>query len=208
MPTKQREAVGLFHDAEALKSAADAMMQHGFDRADLSVLSRARTVVERLYGTQAVAELEDDPKAPTAAYASGDSLTELRAVVVGVPFFIGAVAAGGAIAANDGTLYNATIGALIAGGLAGVLGLLVAWWLGRQHAAYVEAQLEHGGLLLWVRTLTPRHEALACRIMEEHQAADVHLHDLPPPEVRPHRGKVVYGFLEFLAGVRPPAAGA
>jgi len=207
-PASQREAVGLFRDAEDLRAAADALMLHGFDRADLSILSSARAVVERLHGTHTVAELEDDFKVPTAAYVSGDSFTELKAVIVGVPFFIGAVSAGGALIANGGTLYGTAIGALVAGGVAGALGALVAWWLSRQHDAYLEAQLAHGGLLMWVRTIDTRHEERACSILKQNNAADVHVHDLPDlvaQRVR-RRGKVVYGLLEFLAGVRPPAA--
>jgi hypothetical protein len=203
-----REAVGLFRDAESLRAAADALMLHGFDRGDLSILPSARAVVERLDGTRTIAELEDDPKVPTAAYVAGDSFIELKAAIVGVPFFIGAVAAGGAIVGNHGTLYDAGLAALVAGGLSGLLGLLVVWFLSRRHDAYLRAQLARGGLLLWVHTNDPPHEERACSILKENGAADVHVHDLPETQWdrRPRRGKVVYGLLEFLAGVRPPAA--
>jgi len=71
----------------------------------------------------------------------------------------------------------------------------------------MNAQLARGGLLLWVHTNDAEHEERACRILNENGAADVHVHDLPESqwERRPRRGKVVYGLLEFLAGVRPPA---
>jgi len=206
MPISQREAVGAFQNAADLRAAADTLMLQGFDRADLSILSGARRAAERLDRTFTATELEDDPKTPKTAYVGSDSFTELKAAVVGIPFFIGAVSAGGGIAASGGTTGSSILGALIAGGVAGAFGALLSWWLSRQHDAYLEAQLAHGGLLLWVRTVDPAHEERACRILHECHAVDVHVHDLPAPEVAQRSGKVVYGLLEFLAGVRPPAA--
>jgi len=204
-----REAVGLFDDADALRSAADALMVNGFDRADLSILASENAIEEKLHKTYEAAELEDDPQVPTVAYFSGDSLTELKAAIIGVLFLVGAVSASGAIIANDGTLNSAIIGAVVAGVLAGALGAVVAWWLTRHHSNYLNAQLRHGGLLLWVHTIDPAHEERACRILKENTAADVHVRDVPKWdwERRTGRGKVVYGFLEFLAGVKPPAKG-
>lgn len=204
-----REAVGLFHHADALRSAADALMLNGFDRADLSILASESAVDEKLHRAYTAAGLEDDPQVPTVAYFSGDSLTELKAAIIGGSFFVGAVSAGAATIANDGTLNNAIINAVVAGGLAGVLGTVVAWWLTRHHNNYLNAQLRHGGLLLWVHTIDLAHEERACRILEKNTAADVHVHDVPKREWErtTGRGKVVYGFLEFLAGVKPPAKG-
>ncbi len=204
-----REAVGIFHDSQALKSAADALMLNGFDRADLSILASESAVEEKLHSAYTAVDLEDDPQVPTVAYFSGDSLTELKAAIIGGPFFIGAASAGGAIIANGGTLGNAIIGAVVAGGLAGALGAVVDWWLTRHHNTYLNAQLRHGGLLLWVHTIDPAHEERACRILRENSAADVHVHDLPKREWerRAGLGKIVYGYLDFLAGASPSATG-
>ena len=123
MPTTValREAVGVFHDADALRSAADTLMLNGFDRADLSVLASERAVEEKLHRAYSAADLEDDPQVPHVAYFSGDSLTELKAAIIGAPFFIGAVSAGGAMVANGATLGSAAVAAVVAGGIAGAL---------------------------------------------------------------------------------------
>ena len=211
MPTTAalREAVGVFHDADALRSAADALMLNGFDRADLSVLASETAVRDKLHKAYTAAELEDDPRVPHVAYFAGDSLTELKAAIIGGPFFIGAVAAGGATIANGVSLTGTITAAVVAGGLAGALGAIVAWWLTRHHSAYLGAQMRHGGLLLWVHTVDSAHEERACRILEENDARDVHVHDVPGLgwARQTQRGKVVYGVLEFLAGIRPPARG-
>ncbi len=204
-----REAVGVFHDAEALRSAADALMLNGFDRADLSVLASEAAVQDKLHKAYTAADLEDDPQVPHVAYFSGDSLTELKAAIIGVPFFIGAVAAGGATIANGGTLISTIVAALVAGGLAGALGAVAAWWLTRHHSTYLNTQVRHGGLLLWVHTVDPAHEERACQILKQNDADHVHVHDVPGLAWarRTERGKVVYGVLDFLAGMRPPARG-
>ena len=48
--TTLREAVGVFHDADALRSAADTLMLNGFDRADLSILASESAINEKLHG--------------------------------------------------------------------------------------------------------------------------------------------------------------
>lgn len=53
----------------------------------------------------------------------------------------------------------AVLGASIAGGAGGLIGGILAKLVGEHHAHYLQAQLEHGGLLLWVRTWDAVHEA-------------------------------------------------
>jgi len=205
--TTLREAVGLFHDAAALRSAADQLMLNGFDRADLSILADERAVREKLTAVYTSANLEDDPQVPTVAYFSGDSLTELKAALIGIPMFFGAISASGALIAHHASMASALIAAIVAGSLAGGVGAVAAWWLTRHHDTYLDSQLRQGGLLLWVRTVDVVHEHRACQILTDAAAEHVHVHDVPrivggAPGAP---GKVVYGVLEFLAGTRRPA---
>ncbi len=201
-----REAVGLFHDATALRSAADQLMLNGFDRADLSILADERAVRGKLSIAYTSATLEDDPQVPTVAYFSGDSLTELKAALIGIPLFFGAISASGALIAHHASMASALTAAIVAGSLAAAVGAVAAWWLTRHHDTYLDGQLRQGGLLLWVRTVDATHEDRACHIMANAAAEHVHVHDIPRivgGERGP--GKVVYGVLEFLAGTRRPA---
>lgn len=204
--TTLREAVGLFHDASALRSAADELLLHGFDRADLSVLASEQAITSKLHRVYTAAELEDNPEAPTVAYFAGDSFTELRAMLIAAPFMIAALAAGAAVAANHGSLAASFIAAGVAGVVAGLIGGLLALWLSSRQRTYYDTQLREGGLLLWVRAADAEHEERACRILKDAAADDVHVHDVTRPErdLRMLRGKVVYGALEFLAGARRP----
>lgn len=190
--TVVREAVGVFHAWDNLQGAVDDLLGHGFDRAEISLLAGEATVEDKLGHVYArVKELEDDPNAARAAFVGRDSMTEAKAFAISGLGYVGAVAAVGAVVASGGTLA-AAIGAAVAAGLGGAgLGTMLTRALGRERAHDVEAQLNKGGLLLWVRTRDGAHEARAVEILKKHRADDVHVHDLPvsaEPEDDPMSG--------------------
>ena len=53
---------------------------------------------------------------------------------------------------------------------------LLANWLGQHHAAFFEKQLDHGGLLLWVRARSAAQAERAARILGKHCSEKVHVH--------------------------------
>jgi len=97
-----------------------------------------------------------------------------------VPYIIaqvlGAIVAAGAVVVSGGTLAAAIAGAAIAGGTGGLIGSVLATWVGDHHARYLERQLEQGGLLLWVRTWDSAGEALALAVLKKHSGDRVHVH--------------------------------
>lgn len=198
------EAVGVFHDARALQAAADALMVAGFDRAYLSLLAGQQAVEKKLgHAYRSVAELEDDPQVETTAFSGEDSRTEAMALTVSGLFYVGAVAATGAVVASGGTLAAVLIGALAGGGTGGVIGAALARMLGHRHADALQRQLDKGGMLLWVRTVDDDHEARAVEILKANGGEDVHVHRLPEM-ARAEEGEV-YGYLDWLSGVPRPS---
>lgn len=197
-----REAVGVFADAQSLRTAADALMRAGFDRSLLSMLGTHDVIVEklgRMYGT--AAEVEDDPRVPTMAYVGSDSVTEAKAALVGIPAFIGAIAAlGPSVAAGATTtaVFTWVVGGTLVGG---VLGLICANVLASRRANYFQDQLDRGGILLWVRTASPEEETKACDILKQASAQDVHVHNRPVIQ----EFGFVYGYLDRLSGLPDPA---
>jgi hypothetical protein len=178
--TKIREAVGVFHDEKTLQSAVDGLLIAGFDQSHLSLLAGERTVETKLgHRYEKVAELEDDPEVPTKAFDDIDSRTEGKAAIVGGLFYVGAVAAAGIVVASGGTAAAALIAAALAGGGGGLIGAGLAQFIEHRHAHRLQEQLDHGGLLLWVRTLLVDDERRAIEILRAHGADDVHVHDLP-----------------------------
>ena len=101
--------------------------------------------------------------------------------MVGGLFYVGAVAAAGLIVASGGTVAAALIAGAVAGGGGGLIGAALAQLLGHRHANQLQAQLDRGGLLLWVRTVASEDERRAADILRAHGADDVHIHDLPAP---------------------------
>ncbi len=178
--TTIREAVGVFGDTHTLEQAIDALESTGFDRAEISLLAGEQTVEEKLGRHYRKAQdLEDDPKAPRTAYVEKESVGDAEGSLIGGLFYVGAVAAAGAIVASGGTLAAAIAGAAVAGGTGGLIGGVLARLVDRHHANYLQKQLDHGGMLLWVRTRDAAHEDRARKILAQYSAHDVHVHDIP-----------------------------
>jgi len=194
-----REAVGVFHDLKAFQDALDELTSSGFDRADMSLLASECTVKEKLgHAYHKVTELANDATVPCAAYADDHSIAEARTGAIGGLAYIGAMVAAGAVVASGGTLAAVIAAAAAAGGGGGLLGAVAAGFIGRDKAESLQAQLDKGGLLLWVRTADPDKEQRALEILRKHGGQDVHVHELPvsdDPDANPLSGITIDPFL-------------
>lgn len=175
-----REAVAVFDDAETLQEAIDELLSSGFNRAELSLLASEDTVEKKLgHRYEKVADLEDDKTVPREAYISTESIGDAEGGLIGGLFYVGATVAAGAVVASGGTLAVAIGAAAVAGGAGGLVGTVLATWVGEHHAQYLQQQLDHGGLLLWVRTWDGEREKRASEILSRRSGRDVHIHTLP-----------------------------
>ena len=175
-----REAVGVFKGADTLQAAIDELLQSGFHRAELSLLASEQAVEHKLgHRYQKVSSLADDRTIPRAAYISPEAIGGAEGALIGVLSYVGAVAAAGAIVASGGTLTAVIVGAALTGGAGGLIGSALAKWVGEDHAHRLQQHLDHGGLLLWVRTRTPANEERAVTILKKHSGEQVHIHALP-----------------------------
>jgi hypothetical protein len=62
-----------------------------------------------------------------------------------------------------------------------LIGAAMARFFGDHHAAYLQKQLDRGGLLLWVRAWNEDDEKTAAAILRKHSGSDVHIHEFPIP---------------------------
>ncbi len=203
VPATIREAVGVFQDQKSFQDAIDDLLNAGFDHSALSLLAGHRAVEEKLgHAYEKVAELEDDPRVPRAAFIGRDSVVEGRTGAIGALAYVGALTAVGAVVASGGTLAGAIVAAVIAGGGGGAIGTVVSRYLGREQAQSMEEQLSKGGLLLWVRVADEEHERRAVDILTRTGGSDVHVHEIPAPD-GPEQGPFA-GFEPdpFLPGAR------
>ena len=208
---RSREAVAVFADGDALEAAVTALGIAGFDRAAISVLGaedKVRARIGRVYA--AVAEIEDDPRAPRAAFVSRGTRLEGEAAAVVVPFYLGGLAGAAAVVASGGALAAAIAGTILASAAGGGLGALLARAVAQHHRRHIVEQLEHGGLVLWVGVRTEAEATHACDVLRDAGGRDVHLHDVRkswgPPD-RPLSQARVDPFLEPepRPGAAPPA---
>lgn len=177
-----REAVGVFKQPEELQGAIDTLLSSGFHRAALSLLASEHAVTEKLghvYGRPA--SIADDESIPRTAYVSPEAVGGAEGAVIGALTYVGAVAATGAIVASGGTLAALIVATTLAGGAGALIGSVLAGLIGDQHAHHIQEQLEHGGLLLWVRTWNETDEQRAAKILRSHGAVGVHIHEFPLP---------------------------
>ena len=174
-----REAVGIFHSPESFQNAIDELLSSGFHRAELSLLASEAAVVEKLGHRYAKVDvLADDPEVPRAAYVSTEAIGDAEGGIIGGLVYVGATVAAGAVVASGGTLLAVIAGVALAGGAGGLIGSVLAKWLGDHHARYLQQQLERGGLLLWVRTRNSAREERAVEILTKYSAEKVHVHGL------------------------------
>jgi len=172
------EAVGVFDTFETLQAAFYDLRMVGFSRYDISLLGREETLQEKLGKAYwRSAELEDDPKAPRAAFVSEEAIGELEGGIAGGFFFLGSYIAMAAMLTPASTLAASIAAIAIGGSPAAILGALLARRVGRHHKDYYADQIKHGGILLWVRVADKEKEELAVKIMKGHSGRDVHVHD-------------------------------
>jgi len=99
-------------------------------------------------------------------------------VTVGAPAAFAALTAAGAAAALTGGAAGIAIAALAAGGGVGALGGFLAKKYDDRVAADLQAQVERGGILLWVSLREPAQEAVARSVLARHAKGEIRAHDI------------------------------
>jgi len=174
------EVVGIFHTSADLQAAIDELLSAGFDRAELSLLASAASVEEKLgHAYQKVSDIVDDPEIPRAAYVSTEAIGDAQGGLIGGLFYVGALVAAGAVVVSDGSLAAAFAAAAASGGAGGYIGSLIGRLLGHHHANHLQAQIDKGGLLLWVHARDADHEARSIAILTTYCGDNVHVHERP-----------------------------
>jgi len=175
-----REAVGVFEDEKAFEEAIDELLISGFARREISLVASEHTVEEKLgHQYERAKDIEDDPDIPRTCYVTKESIGAGEGGLIGLPMYIGATVATGMVVASGGTMAAAVTAAALAGGAGGLIGGYLARLLGKHHADLIQEQIDHGGLLLWVRTRDEDYEKRAVEILKKNSGKDVHLHDIP-----------------------------
>ena len=189
-----REAVAVFHDEASMDAAIDDLEEHGFDRAEISLMASESAVHAKLGDRyQRIQDAADDPATPRTFVVTPEEIGAGRGALVGGLAYIGAVAAAGTVVASGGALLFTALAALAAGAGSGVLGTVLAHKLGERHAREMEEHIKHGGLLIWVGLRDQAHEDTALRLLAKYTKEPVRVHVIdafdpnaaPGPELEP-----------------------
>lgn len=174
------EAVAVFHSADDLQAALDALQSDGFMRQELSILADEKTVAEKLgHHYTKVREAEDDKDAPRTIFIPNETIGEAEGSVIGLPLYLAATTAAAVTVASGGTALAAALTAAAAGAAGAGIGAVFARMIARHHADFIQEQLDLGGILLWVNLSRPDMAVKATEILKKHSAHDVHVHRIP-----------------------------
>ncbi len=172
-----REAVGIFSDAKAVERAVQELLTRGFDQADISLLATERTARDKLGAySQDTHAAEDDPQAPRQDWISPEARTEGRSALAGMLGYLGALTVAGVVFATGGAAAAAVVAGVVGGGATAAVGATLGRRMDRKIAEAIEYQLDHGGIVLWVRLQRENQVADALEVLRNHGAQDVHIH--------------------------------
>ena len=176
---KVREVTGVIHSRDHLETVVGALLEGGFDRADIDIMAGLDAVAEKLGDIYAPAhELADVPETPRQFFRAREDVTVPLAGAAGILTYIGATAAALGVVASGGALAAAVVAAAAGGAAAGGIGALIARSLGQEEARELEDQIAMGGLVLWVRVRSPEEEQKAQQILREQGAEAVRVHEI------------------------------
>jgi hypothetical protein len=164
-----RDAIAYFDDTQTLEAAVAALQSHGFDRADISFVTR-----EGFLGAHAGA-----PDAGHAAPIESTDMQQGRTLATSMAAVIAAFAAAGFTVATGGAALVAVGAAAVAGLGVGGIGAAIGQGAGASARNSIDEQLARGGVVLWVRTRDAAAEARALTILRDEGGAAVHLQEVP-----------------------------
>jgi hypothetical protein len=178
--TTSTEAVAVFHDVSSFQAAIDDLLNHEhFDHADLSVLASERAVLDKLGRPYAsTRELEDDPNVERVGYIPDETVGNAKGGLIAASAYFPAVIGSLAVISAGATVPVAIAAAVLAGGTGAAVGGTLARLVGQERARHMKQHIDHGGLLLWVRTNGAEHERVAMETLKRNGGEDVHLHTL------------------------------
>jgi hypothetical protein len=172
-----REAVGLFNNMEDLQDAVSDLEVQTFPREYFSVMGSRHDIKDK-FGTSTISpeDVEDSPVMPRQFLVRREEKAIGAGALIGGGAYVGA--AGAALVASAISL-SSILPAVITGSLiGGVFGWVLVKVLSEHFDKSIEAQIRKGGLLLWVKTPDSQHEHIACRVLRDHGAKHVRIHEI------------------------------
>ena len=178
VPEMRAEIVGAFNSSEGLERAIDALLRAGWDRAEMSLLGEQTLFAPTSLGDGVHGGIADDPNAEREAVTTDPDVRQGPTLAASMAGVIAAFVASGATILTGGTVLAAIVGAAAAGGGATVAMEALGKLWGDSRDSFLQEQIRHGGILLWVALRESDQRGQAEEIMRRHGAIDVHYHEM------------------------------
>lgn len=170
-PKPSREAVGIFDSYDALCAAADELYRRGFNHWD--VMRQARQ--EGARSGLSAAELVDDPGAHRTDRIRVELVHDTAGYMIGTFGVIPEIAAAWAAAASGASTVGTWLIVILIGGGGAITGAIVSAGMARLNKMRLVALAANGGLALWAYARTAELEAAAVRVLQAHDARNIHV---------------------------------
>src|ERR1700731_1124541 len=116
-----REVAGIFRSRDALDATVDALLESGFDRADIALSSRHAARQELGIDIPAE-EIPEVPAVPRRPFFGPEDVTLLIGMGIGILMFAGAALGAFAVVASGGSSAAAALAAFVGGTIVGSVG--------------------------------------------------------------------------------------
>ena len=171
-----RELVALFTDVDDLEEAISTLTGSGWDHAELSLLAQ-EGLLSTTHVVSPTDEIADDDHTHRQPPLGDTDVRQGRTLAVGMAGVAAAFLASGATIMTGGGALAALVGAAVAGGGAAAVAEAVGLHIGSRHDAFLQEQIDQGGILLWVKVDSDAGEMKARRILEESGGSHIHRHE-------------------------------
>lgn len=163
-----REVVGVFFESSSLEKAIARLKDCGFSRDDLGLLAQGTAITEKLH--HLYDEVSWDPESdqtPEYQFVEKQSAKSSASAFLGGLGIIASAAAGGAVVASAAVLAG-PVGAATAGAAAvGGIGALASTIISESGSQRLQAYLEEGHLLLFIRARNSAQEEQAKTLLAD-----------------------------------------
>ncbi|HLS69253.1 MAG TPA: hypothetical protein VK035_07910 [Kiloniellales bacterium] len=177
----RREALGIFQEGDAFRTAIRKLRASGLPTAAISFVTSKETLESRLSDHfSPVSQAAGAPEVCAVAYSLKPGMEEAETATAPRLFYIGKFARIGELLASGGAFGAAVAAAAARETPDDLICEQLAEHIEKRHLTTMAERLAHGALLLWVHAPDEATERKILTILRQEGAQEVNVHSLPP----------------------------
>jgi hypothetical protein len=172
-----REVAGIFRSRDELDATVDALLESGFDRADIAVSTR-HAARQKLGIDIPPEDIPEIPVVPRRPFFGPADVTLVVGMGIGILICAGAALGAFAVVVSGGSSAAAALAALVGGTIVGSVGAWIVRRLRREHLPEIDVPNMVGELVLFVRVRSSERETKAWEILAAHGAEALRVQEM------------------------------